>query len=124
MAKKQPTLDELNEQIAAKENRLREMQTWAKRWSFGESGVRGDIQRLIEKRDKLYPVHNVAPGTIPNRLRAWRGQRGVREVVPILSDAIGDDVSIGVFCAIEGGWLGNVEPELLSKIEEFLRREN
>lgn len=123
MAERKPTLDELNAQIEASENRLRDMQLWSKRWGFGESGVRADIQQLKEKRDKLYPVHSVAPGTVPVRLRAWRGQRSVRVVVPVLSAALGCDVSIGVFTAIEGGRLERVEPELLDKIEGFLNDE-
>lgn len=121
MAKKKPALEELNAEIAKYET----MEFTPQDDSFAEWRLtsqmkdinRRHIQDLKYKRDKLYPPSLLEVST---RLRAWRGQRGVREAAPELSDAIGCDVSLSTFSRIEGGHVGNIEPELLEKIERFL----
>lgn len=72
------------------------------------------ILRLKQQLNKLYPP---PPPEVSVKLRQWRGKRGLRECAPLLSDAIGVEVSISAFARIEAG---KVDGDLVEKIKLFL----
>lgn len=112
---KQSTKEELENELATLKNRLQAnpgMSDYAATW------LKHRIQFTMDKLNRLYPPPLPA---VSVKLREWRGQRGLRVAVPLLSEAIGAEISISTFARIESGKLGNVDETVLADIEAFLK---
>lgn len=128
MSKEQPTREEVEAEIAALEKVLTDLKTDPDKqpyWSKGQHGShykdpwsyeRSTLMNKIEELKKL-PV--MWPD-ICHRFRAWRGERGLRDIEPLFPEHIG----IWEIAMLERGKIDHLSTEDIALIESVIAKKD
>lgn len=76
---------------------------------------------IIPIQNKIAELKNspILYPEISHQLRAWRGERSIRDILSILQNALGEEISINLIARIEQGKL-DCNDELAQNLKTFL----